>query len=555
MNQPNQAANTTENTTAEIIFFGGDIVTVDENQLEAEALAVQGGKIVAVGRLDEVLRWQTAVTEMVDLQGQTLMPGLIEPHTHPIGSALLYNWVDVSGMTHSSAAEVFQQLREAAAKAKLGEWIFGFGIDPILVRDLPQIDADLLDEISKTNPIFLLLQSMHTAFVNHKAFEVMGITDDTPQPGGGGHYVKDENGQLTGMLVEAAAMFPFMAHGAAYSPEECAALVQQQFARYARVGVTTIGVTGILRLLPNADELLREQIRSDQSPIRGAYFHANHFYPEEAQERLSGDDRFRYLGTKYWIDGSPYTGTMLLDEPYLNSDLMQNRLGIAKDSVGQYMIPKGEMQAHIERDHAANVQISIHAQGDRAVRDTLDIYEAALTASPRADHRFRLEHVALGLPEDIERAARLGATISFHINHLYYYGCALRDEIIGPERAQRSFPIGTAVSHGHRISLHADSPMYPANPLLLMKTAVTRQTREGDVIGPDEAISIDDAIKGVTIDAAWQLFMEDKVGSLEVGKLADLAILSHNPRRVDPGDLDKIKVKVTYLAGRRVEVG
>ena len=152
------------------------------------------------------------------------------------------------------------------------------------------------------------------------------------------------------------------------------------------------------------------------------------------------------------------------------------------------------------------------------------------------------------------RAAELGVTLSFHVNHIYYYGEALRDDILGPERMQHFMPVASAKRAGVRFSLHADSPMYPALPLTLVRTAVTRKTRNGAVIAPDEAISVEDALRAVTIDAAWQLFSEAEVGSLEVGKYADLTVLAEDPRRVDPDTIDQIEVIGTYLAGRRVEM-
>ena len=151
----------------------------------------------------------------------------------------------------------------------------------------------------------------------------------------------------------------------------------------------------------------------------------------------------------------------------------------------------------------------------------------------------------------MERAARLGLTPSWHINYIHYYGKALRDEIIGPDRASISYPISAAVERGLRSSLHNDSPMYPVEPFKLMRTAVTRKTQNGEIVGEDQAITVDEAIKALTINPAWQLFMEDKVGSLEVGKLADMVVLSENPREVDPDRLEQIRVIETYRSGRR----
>ena len=153
------------------------------------------------------------------------------------------------------------------------------------------------------------------------------------------------------------------------------------------------------------------------------------------------------------------------------------------------------------------------------------------------------------------RAARLGVTPSFHINHVYYYGKELRDSIIGTERAEGLMPIGSAIARGHRVSLHADSPMYPPEPFRLMRTAVTRRARGGERIAASEAITTEQALKAITIDAAWHLFAEDRIGSLSPGKFADITVVDRNPLAVDPDDLDQITVMETWLEGKRVYTG
>ncbi len=162
-----------------------------------------------------------------------------------------------------------------------------------------------------------------------------------------------------------------------------------------------------------------------------------------------------------------------------------------------------------------------------------------------------MEHVGLISPADIERAKRLGVALSFHVNHVRYYGPELRDDILGAARAERMMPVGSAVRAGHRVSLHADSPMYPPGPLGLVQTAVTRRTRRGEQLGPGEAISLEQALRAVTIDAAWQLRIDDEVGSLAPGKRADLTVLAQDPFEVPPDDLDRIEVQATWLDGRR----
>jgi len=537
---------------ADIIFSRGDILTVEDNNPIAEALAVRDGKIVAVGHRDEVFQHKGAQTELIELKSRTLMPGLIEPHSHPIVSAVLYDWIDVSGFNNPDAEAIMEKLRYAAATKKPGEWIRAFGYDPILTRGLRALNADLLSGISSTNPIFIMTQTMHTCYVNHKAFEIAGITKDTPQPGHGGVMVKDEKGDLTGMLIEAAATVPFFLAMPQNSDEDNLKLVEKQLERYARAGYTTVGAAGLFPSFPNAPGILEQLVDHKESPIRMVVMNTGENMERGLSVKLgSGNDQYRNIGVKFWYDGSPYTGTMLLDKPYLNSELMQSCLGLPKDTCGHNILSKEELKELVQKYHDAGWQIVIHSQGDRAISETIDVYEKVLTESPRDDHRHRIEHCALFPKDQLDRAARLGLTPSWHINHIYYYGEALRDEIIGRERASIFMPIGTAVRFGHRNSLHNDSPMYPAEPFKLLRTAVTRKTRNDELIGSDEAITIDEGIKSLTINPAWQMFMEDKVGSLEVGKIADLVVLSENPLKTDPDRLDQIQVIETYRGGRR----
>ncbi len=537
---------------ADMIFFNGDIVTVNSASPLAEALAVRDGRVAAVGNQADVFELKGSATEMIDLAGQTLMPGLIEPHSHPILSASYYDWIDLSGFNNPDAEAVFARLHKAAAETEPGQWITGFGYDPILIPELKALNADRLDEVSTVHPIFVMTQPMHTCYVNHAALDAANVTRDTPQPALGGEIVTDENGEPTGMLIEGPAFIPFMMAAGQKTANEILKLVEKQVNRYARAGYTTVGAAGLFPVFQDAPGVLQRVVESAGSPIRMRVM--NRWENMEAGLAASpgeGSDRFMYTGVKFWYDGSPYTGTMFLDEPYLDSDMMQDNLGLPKNNRGKSIHTKEALEKHVQKYHDQGWQIIIHGQGDRAVRDILDIYEAVINRSPRSDHRHRIEHCALIPLDQLERTARLGVALSWHINHVYYYGEALKNQIVGPARAARLMPMGTANRHGIVSSLHNDSPMYPAEPLKLMRTAVTRKTRDNLVIGADHAVSVEDAVKAVTIDAAWQMFMEDKVGSLEVGKFADLALLSQNPHKVDPDEIDKIEVKATYLAGRK----
>lgn len=537
--------------SADLIFTGGDIITVDDRNPTAEALAVKDGTITAIGKNEEILQQRGPDTRVVDLEGKTLMPGLIEPHSHPVISALLYDWIDVSGFSNASGKEVMEKLRAAAAAATPGKWIAAFGYDPILIRDLKSLNANILDEISSTNPIFIMIQSMHTAYVNHKALETAGITNDTPQPEGG-TFVKNKDGSLSGMVIEQGAILPLMTPILLDSQEAARDLIEKQFQRYARAGYTTVGAMGVFPVFLNWTSIVKELIERDDCPIRMSVMNKATDLEEGVSIDFGGDtDRLRSGGAKFWYDGSFGTGNVFLEEPYLNSKLMQDGLGVPKDTRGYSMLPKETLGELIRKYHNEGRQVAIHGQGDRAIRDIIDVYEAVLETAPRRDHRHRIEHGGLFPIDEMERAARLGLTASWHINYIYYYGEALRDDIIGPDRARVSYPIGAAVKNGLINSLHNDSPMYPAEPFKLMRTAVTRKTLNGEVIGEEQAITVDEAIKALTINPAWQLFMEDKVGSLEAGKRADMVVLSENPRKMDPDRLDQLEVIETYRNGQR----
>jgi predicted amidohydrolase YtcJ len=264
---------------------------------------------------------------------------------------------------------------------------------------------------------------------------------------------------------------------------------------------------------------------------------------------FSSNNVFGMSGVKLWYDGSPYTGTMLLDQPYLNSELTIEGLGIAADSTGRANWELDEFHQLIKGLHDRGVQILVHAQGDRATREVLDTFERVLNNSSNKVHRHRIEHSALMEKDEIARAADLGISISFHMNHVKYYGQRLRDEIIGPHRSQYLMPARSAHRAGIRISLHADSPMFPPNPLDLVQTAVTRLTLTGEVINEPEKLDLRDALRAVTIDAAWQLGIDDQIGSLEVGKLADFTILGQNPFDVNQRQLNAIPIIDTWLSG------
>jgi hypothetical protein len=534
---------------ADKIFLGGNIITVDDNNPEAQAIAVHDGKIQAIGGETEVSKFRGSKTEVIDLKGNTLLPGFIDIHTHPILSAMMGEVIDISGFNHKNPAEVMESLRRGIEEKGSGKWVLAYGWDPAILRDLEAPTLADLDQMAPENPLFIIAQTLHSGFANSLALEAAGITKDTPNPEGG-YFDKDENGELTGLIVEVGAMAKMSTATPKYPWAAYVYLLTKQMETYSKAGYTTIVAPGLQPIIPKHIQSLQEVAEHPDTPVRVFTYplfdklEKSDFRPSE------GNHQFKVLGPKFWVDGSPYAGGMAMNEPYLDNEFTRNRLGIKPGESGHLNYDDERLSFLVNKFHREGWQIAAHVQGERAAKQFLDAVEAAQQSFPRKDYRHRMEHNALVTSEQLKRAFHLGVTPSFYIDHIYYYGDALKEVIVGPKRASRFMPINSAKKAGHRFTIHTDSPSSPIGVLREMRVAVTRNTRSGKyVLGRDETITVDDAIKAVTINAAWQIFEEDTRGSLEVGKLADFTVLSGNLKNIPPQEWKSIEIVGTYLAG------
>ena len=538
-----------QENNADKIFVGGDIITVDDKNPEARAIAVHNGKIQAIGSETEVLKYEGYLTEVIDLKGSTLMPGFIDIHTHPILSAKTAETIDVSGFNHKNQAEVMESLKKGIEEKGSGEWVIAYGWDPAILRNLGAPTLKELDQMAPENPLFIIAQTLHSGFANSLALEEAGINKYTPNPEGG-YFDKDENGELTGLIVEVGAMTKIADATPKYPRAAYLYLLTKQMETYSKAGYTTIVAPGLQPIIPKHIQSLQEVAEHPNSPVRVFTYplfdrlEKTHFKPSQ------GNQKFKVLGPKFWIDGSPYAGGMAMNEPYLDNEFTRNKLGIKFGKKGHLTYDNERLFFLIEKFHKEGWQIAAHIQGERAAKQFLDAVEEAQQIFPRKDYRHRMEHNALVTSEQLKRAFRLGVTPSFYIDHIYYYGDALKEVIVGPKRAARFMPVNSSKKAGHRFTLHTDSPSSPIGVLRMMRVAVTRKTRSGKyVLGHDEKITVNDAIKAVTINAAWQIFEEDTRGSLEVGKLADFTVLSRNLKKIPPEEWKSVEIVGTYLAG------
>jgi predicted amidohydrolase YtcJ len=486
-------------------------------------------------------------------------------------------------MNPGTIRQIRKDLKEALKKVPVGGWLTAFGVDPSRATPfMASLDAKELDKVQYPVPIkdqipmFVLNQSGHIAYVNHRAIDLAGITPNTPNPDGGVYerVGGGQTGELNGVLQEGPAYLAFQKKIKTPTDGVWLEALRQTYKSVAEAGVTTAtemtlgAVTGSisreLALLETMGAELETQIR-----IR-AYVFADVITPQQPLEinpNHGKNDLFKVIGVKFIADGSTQGLTAALKEPYRYQPVTPNPPNRGTLNYTDPDILFNAAKQYLD----LGWQLAIHSNGDRTTEQVLGVYSqlSARTGHPSpAELRCRIEHLTVTEEDQLEQIKSLGLTPSMTIGHVYFWGYgfgATKEEshhepILGSPRAQRIDPAASLLKRGIRFSFNSDSPITPVAPLRYISTAVTRLTQGGkgqktvELFSEgkdDQRISVDDAIRAVTIDAAYQLFLDDKIGSLEVGKQADLVMLEQNPRAPDmkPEDIMNIKVFSTYLSG------
>lgn len=526
---------------ADIVFKGGSVLTMNDKAPRAEALAIRGDRILAVGGTADIEALSGPKTRIVDLKGRTLMPGFVEPHMHST-FVVMDDWINVSPIIVANFTDVWTRLREGVAKAKEGEWVRAQQFDPSITQGarIPSL-ADL-DELAPNNPFFMQESNGHIAYANSVALKLVGITRDTADPSGA-RFVRDANGNLTGRLEEMAAQAPFIDKMPQPSATEIQARIRRLINLASSVGCTTLHDCGVGLMAGVNDLALLDAVMADNAPARYRGMLISTIMDDWEKMGLKpghGNDIFRLDGIKAWADGSNQAKTGYQRENYIGTD-----------SRGALNYSLEQMTETIRRAHAGGWQVGVHANGDAAIDTTIEAYAAVLKDQPPTDLRHRIEHCSMLHPDQMQKMRELGLSPSFLIGHVRWWGKAFQDRIFGPERARFYDPCASAIAAGLKISLHSDWNVTPIEPLRYVEDAVTRVMNEGgDVFNPQERIPVDAALRAVTIDAAWHCHMDDKAGSLEAGKFADLAILEQDPT-ADSVAIGKIKVSETWMAGEQ----
>jgi predicted amidohydrolase YtcJ len=535
------------------IIFGGAIITMAGQ--DVEAVYVHNGRIAAIGDRDTVEQAAPWHARRTDLQGGTLLPGLIEPHSHPLASALLSAAVDISGITHADRAAIMETLAEAAASPGPSPWIVAFGWDPAMLGELAPPTRAELDALSPGQPLVILTQMMHEAFANSAALDAAGLDADSPDPAGG-FFERDASGALTGRIVEVSAIQALMAAAPDTPDAALTYLLGRQFDTYARAGYTTVATTGLVGRASDPLAILSE-IALGPKPVINSVLYTS---PDMAGRAASlwtntEDDEAlrRFAGIKIWMDGSPFVGGAALAAPYQRSDFTDTVIDLPADWAGETYFSASTALAAVLAAQRAGIQIAIHAQGEHAIDYALDAIEAAQTAHPVDGLHHRLEHLALITPAQIERAEALGVSLGFFVDHIWFYGHMLPD-LVGGERTARYMPVGGATRAGVTTTLHGDHPATPVAPFRTLATSIHRQARlGGENLAPDQAITIEQGLRMMTIDAAHQLGISEETGSIEIGKRADFVWLSTDPRTTPSSQFGTIEVEASWVSGRRID--
>ncbi len=536
---------------ADLVIKNGKIITVDAHDTNAEAVAVLNGKFVRVGINDDVTPLIGEDTKVINLAGKTLVPGFIDAHTHPVSTGAFFyslDLIDVAAELNPSIVDLQKRIRERVKETLKGDWIGGRNYVPERMKEKRWPTREELDAVAPDNPLIIIIRGYHAHVVNSRALELAGITKDTTNPEGGVIDKDPVTGEPTGILRDVPIMESLVPQP---TLKDLKAGLARMSEEYVKTGVTSTGEAGA----PDTPESFRayqEAVAEGNLKIRTYLMIYEEFYRANDLGLRTGygNDMLRLGGVKIIMDGSIQCYTCAFNEPY-----------ISKDTKGMEGLRYTQEQINeiVTESHRLGYQVAIHAQGDYTITMAVNAIEQAMEKYPRPDPRHRIEHCLCPTQADLVRMNRLDIIADFYLFHPWYWGDQHINDFIGEERASRMVPAKTAINMGIISCAHSDcpvctpnNPVWPSNPLWGMWCAVHRKTRSGVDIGPKEKLSPMEALRVYTINGAYASFEEDIKGSIELGKLADMVVLSDNPLEIDPWEIRNITVEKTIIGGEIV---
>ena len=529
----------------DLALINGKVTTMNNRDDLAEAVAVRDEKIIAVGETDEIKEMVGNDTKVIDLQGKTVTPGFIESHCHPslAGPAMVFE-VDVR--TARTIDDIINRLGQKAKELPGGKWLKGVGYNDRRLKEQRHPTKWDLDKATTSHPVFLERTDAHMAVVNSEALKLAKLTKDSPDPEGGRFERDPETGELTGLIRE-KAQAPVRSLIPPYTIAElkegliaaCKQLASWGFTSFSDADVKHDALVAYQELLAENRLPLRVSMM-----ISGMGLVGPGYLSELATVGLRagfGNDRLRILGTKFFCDGSMSGWTAALYEPYSN----------APTEYGIIVVSPEELTRGVVEAYKAGLRPFLHAIGDRAIDFALDAIEEALKGRPASDHRMRIEHCSLPTEKAIERIKRLGVIPSSSVGFIPELGPAHLLGL-GPQRMKYYFPHKTYLEKGIISVGNSDWYVTSANIAQQIYGVVTRKGYTGELIGPEQAILVMDALRLYTINGAYASFEEKIKGSIEPGKLADLTVLDKDILTIPAEEIKDVKVEMTIVGGEIV---
>jgi predicted amidohydrolase YtcJ len=535
---------------ADTIYQNGAIITVNDAAPTAEAVAVKDGKILAVGTKDRVLETKGDDTRIIDLGGKTMLPGFVDSHGHTYLIGLQASTANLLPPPDGGGKDIasLQKLLADWAKhhrevvRKVG-WIAGFGYDNSQLAEKRHPTKEDLDKVSTEFPVIIIHQSGHLGVGNSKALELAGITAETENPKGGVFQRKEGSKEPSGVCEEYAFFMLIGKLAAKFNNPINDALVVEGAKLEASFGYTTAQEGRAMGAGLAAMERVAD---SGMLPI-DLVAYPDVLEVDEPKPTMEYKNGYRVGGVKLTIDGSPQGKTAWLTKPYFVPPP-----GQPKDYVGYPAIDEETTFAAMEKAYAHGWQILCHCNGDAASDRFIAAIRKAKEKHPEIDNRPVLIHGQVLREDQVDALKELKIFPSLFPMHTYYWGDYHRDSVLGPERAPNISPTGWVLKRGVMFGSHHDAPVALPDSMRILSATVTRRTRTGKVLGPEQRVPVATALKALTIWPAWQHFEEKTKGSIEVGKLADLVILSDNPLTIDEDKLADIKVLETIKNGKSV---
>ena len=523
---------------ADLILYNADIITVNPNQPSAEAIAISGDKIIGVGSNEDIMNLSSAYTKKINVGGQIITPGFIDAHSHPAGA----------GRSHlrnvdcdlRSIEEIKNAIFERSKKTPKGEWISGFKYDDTKTKEKRYINNIDLDEVSPDHPVMITHRGGHTAYVNSLALKIAGIDEKTPDPKGGNIERDLETGNLNGRLLETATYLveKFIPNQFTRSDYQAGVkLISEMLSKSGITSVTDAG-TGVKSLQAFEDAYESGELKTRvYCMIRGYAFDEVN---GSGKKTGYGDEWVRVGAVKLVCDGSISERTARLSKPYIGRP----------DYYGIIINNEDEIYEEAIKAHLNDWQIGVHANGDVGIDITLRVFERLQKEKYRKDPRFRIEHCTIINKSLVQRIKELEVIPNPFSTYVYFHGEKMKE--YGKERLENMFAVRSFLDAGIPVTQTSDYPPGPFEPMMAIQSSVTRTDYTGEVWGPSQKISVEEAIKVATINGAYASYEENIKGSIEIGKLADLTILGQDPRETDPMRIIDIPIERTMVGGKWV---